>query len=131
VLAKEPAERDQYLIECCAGDESLRLEVESLLSFYSEAQDFIEVPPGDFAAEMFGARESRFETGQRIGKSKASMYKGNPMDLPAQFQGWIVARGGGFGTSATKASGTTRDWFAPDYTNRMLGFRLVKVVSNP
>jgi len=58
--------------------------------------------------------------------SKASVYKGNPLQLPAQYQTWIVARGGSYGSPANKLSGTMRDWFAPNYKNPVLGFRLVK-----
>jgi serine/threonine protein kinase/tetratricopeptide (TPR) repeat protein len=36
-LGKEPAERGAFLHEACAGDESLRAEVESLLAAYKEA----------------------------------------------------------------------------------------------
>jgi len=59
--------------------------------------------------------------------SKGSIYEGNRMQLPARFKDWIVARGGGYTTPVHRVSGTARDWFAPDYKNRVLGFRLVKV----
>ncbi len=58
--------------------------------------------------------------------SKASVYKGNSLQLPAQYQDWIVARGGCYSSSQSKVSGTMRDWFAPNYKNQVLGFRLVK-----
>jgi formylglycine-generating enzyme required for sulfatase activity/serine/threonine protein kinase len=58
--------------------------------------------------------------------SKASVYKGNNLQLPAQYQDWIVARGGSFSSQANKLSGSMRDWFAPNYKNPNLGFRLVK-----
>lgn len=58
--------------------------------------------------------------------SRASLYPGNPLPLPPQNQDWIVARGGGYSSPANKVSGTNRDWFAPNYRNRVLGFRLVK-----
>ncbi|MFN2577824.1 MAG: SUMF1/EgtB/PvdO family nonheme iron enzyme [Pyrinomonadaceae bacterium] len=61
--------------------------------------------------------------------SKASVYKGNPLQLPAQYQDWIVVRGGGYSSPTNKVSGTNRDWFAPNYKNAVLGFRLVKVSS--
>ena len=61
--------------------------------------------------------------------SKASVYKGNPLQLPAQYKDWIVARGGSYSSPANKVSGTMRDWFAPNYKNPVLGFRLVKVSS--
>lgn len=61
--------------------------------------------------------------------SKASVYKGNSLQLPAQYKDWIVARGGSYSSPANKVSGTMRDWFAPNYKNPVLGFRLVKPAS--
>jgi len=61
--------------------------------------------------------------------SKASVYKGNTLQLPAQYQDWIVARGGGYSSPTNKVSGTHRDWFARNYKNAVLGFRLVKAAS--
>ena len=61
--------------------------------------------------------------------SKASLYPGSPLKLPDVQKGWIVARGGSFGSQANKLSGTMRDWFAPNYKNPVLGFRLVKSAS--
>ncbi len=58
--------------------------------------------------------------------SKASVYKGNSGEIQAQYQDWIVARGGGYGSQSSKVSGTMRDWFAPNYKNQVLGFRLIK-----
>ncbi|HVS20986.1 MAG TPA: SUMF1/EgtB/PvdO family nonheme iron enzyme, partial [Pyrinomonadaceae bacterium] len=61
--------------------------------------------------------------------SKASLYKGNPAQLPAQHKDWIVIRGGCYVSSTksdTPVSGTLRTWFAPNYKNQVLGFRLVK-----
>jgi len=61
--------------------------------------------------------------------SKASLYPGSPLKLPDVQKGWIVARGGGYSSSAEKVSATKRDWFAPNYKNAVLGFRLVKSAS--
>jgi len=61
--------------------------------------------------------------------SKASLYPGSPLKLPDVQKGWIVARGGGYSSSADKVSATKRDWFAPNYKNPVLGFRLVKSAS--
>ena len=61
--------------------------------------------------------------------SKASVYKGNALPLPPNFQDWIVARGGGYSSASNKVSGTMRDWFAPNYKNPVLGFRLIKPAS--
>ena len=61
--------------------------------------------------------------------SKASLYPGNPLKLPDVQKGWIVARGGSYSSPANKISATMRDWFAPNYKNPVLGFRLVKSAS--
>jgi len=67
-LAREPARRSDFLASACAGDEPLRREIESLLSFHDEDQSFIERPAADIAAEMLGCHKSRFEPGQQINK---------------------------------------------------------------
>ncbi|HEU5238533.1 MAG TPA: bifunctional serine/threonine-protein kinase/formylglycine-generating enzyme family protein, partial [Pyrinomonadaceae bacterium] len=61
--------------------------------------------------------------------SKASVYQGNQLQLPAQYKDWIVVRGGSYSSQSNKISATMRDWFAPNYKNQVLGFRLVKVSS--
>src|SRR5262249_43501464 len=61
--------------------------------------------------------------------SKASLYPGSTLKLPDAQQGWIVIRGGGYGSQSNLVSGTMRDWFAPDYKSPLLGFRLVKANS--
>lgn len=58
--------------------------------------------------------------------SKASLYPGSPLKLPDVQKDWIVARGGSYSSQANKVSATMRDWFAPNYKNPVLGFRLVK-----
>ena len=61
--------------------------------------------------------------------SKASVYKGNPAQLPDQLKDWIVVRGGSFQSQSKgdrPVSATLRDWVAPNYKNPTLGFRLVK-----
>jgi iron(II)-dependent oxidoreductase len=57
--------------------------------------------------------------------SKASLYKGSALKIPEVQKDWMVARGGGY--ASAKVSATMRDWFAPNYKNPVLGFRLVKV----
>jgi len=61
--------------------------------------------------------------------SKASLYPGSPLKLPDVQKGWIIARGGSYSSQANKVSATMRDWFAPNYKNPVLGFRLVKSAS--
>jgi len=83
------------------------------------------LPAGD---SIFGCR-------QMIGNvwewtsSKASLYPGSPLKLPDVQKGWIVARGGSYSSQANKVSATMRDWFAPNYKNPVLGFRLVRSAS--
>ncbi|HEX7296139.1 MAG TPA: protein kinase, partial [Pyrinomonadaceae bacterium] len=65
-LACEPAQREAFLAARCAGDKSLRWEVESLLSSFEEADSFIETPAGDVAAELLGTHRSTYEPGHQI-----------------------------------------------------------------
>lgn len=65
-LGWEPAKRKQFLKEKCAGDEKLQREVESLLLSLGEADDFIDTPPGDIAAELLGTNRTALETGQQM-----------------------------------------------------------------
>jgi serine/threonine protein kinase len=65
-LACEPGLLDSFLAAECENDEALRVEVESLLSSHEGAEDFIETPAGDVAAELLGSRPSAFEPGQKI-----------------------------------------------------------------
>jgi eukaryotic-like serine/threonine-protein kinase len=43
-LAREESARATFLREACAGDEALRLQVESLIAYASKARDFLAVP---------------------------------------------------------------------------------------
>jgi eukaryotic-like serine/threonine-protein kinase len=65
-LVYEPTQRADFLVRACDGDESLRLEVESLISSHHEAESFIEIPAGDVAAGLLGRDEPGFEPGQQI-----------------------------------------------------------------
>ena len=51
-LERRPEERAAYLADVCSQDEALRREVESLLSYQAESEDFIESPALDVAAKM-------------------------------------------------------------------------------
>jgi serine/threonine-protein kinase len=46
-LKQESTQRTAFLADACAGDEELRLEVESLLAFEPRAGSFIESPPAE------------------------------------------------------------------------------------
>ena len=64
--------------------------------------------------------------------SKASVYPGMALKLPDVQKEWVVARGGSYSSQVKgerPLSGTMRDWFAPNYKNPVLGFRLVKAGS--
>jgi len=51
-LERRPEERAAYLAEVCSNDEALRREVESLLAYQAESEEFIESPALDVAAKM-------------------------------------------------------------------------------
>ena len=65
-LEYEPAYRTVFLARACAGDDVLRHEVESLLSFHDNTDKFMETPPGDVAAQLLGVRNSRFNPGDHV-----------------------------------------------------------------
>ena len=50
-LDSEPSQREAFLKGACAGDETLRKEVESLLACQPEAKDFMESPAMELAAK--------------------------------------------------------------------------------
>ena len=62
-LERDPEERSGFLREACAGDDSLRTEIESLLSSFDGAASFLEDCP---AADVVSA-QSRAVAGKRIG----------------------------------------------------------------
>jgi eukaryotic-like serine/threonine-protein kinase len=62
-LEREPEARSNFLLQACAGDDSLRTEIESLLSSFDSAATFLEDCP---AADLVSA-QSRALTGNRIG----------------------------------------------------------------
>ena len=69
-LRLEPDERTAFLVEACAGDESLRRQVEALLAAHEEAGSFIESPTLEvetrgLAADQ-GTTEGELATGELI-----------------------------------------------------------------
>lgn len=58
-LEREPTARRRFLVEACAGDESLRREVETLLAYDGKAASFIEVPAAAMLARDL-ADDSQF-----------------------------------------------------------------------
>src|SRR5215470_12458089 len=65
---RAPAERSAFLIEACAGDENLRLEVESLLDYDMRAENFMETPPNDIAAGIIAERQPESLIGRALGR---------------------------------------------------------------
>ncbi|MDT5123759.1 MAG: eukaryotic-like serine/threonine-protein kinase [Acidobacteriota bacterium] len=59
--------------------------------------------------------------------SKASFYKGNPMQVEERAKNWIVLRGASYATvDKKKLPLTYRDWFEPTFKYESFGFRLVR-----
>lgn len=65
-LAREPAERDDYLTQACVGDEALRNEVASLLAAHEQAGEFIETPAVEVAAKALAGAEKASAIGRQI-----------------------------------------------------------------
>ena len=69
-LAVHAKERAAFLDRVCAGDDELRLEVESLIASDEEASDFIAEPALAVAAELLAANEGDLLIGQTIARYK-------------------------------------------------------------
>ena len=67
VLELEPDRRASYLAVACAGDDSLRGEVESMVACFEPALGFIEAPLSELAADLLAHEESASIEGQRLG----------------------------------------------------------------
>ncbi|HWP44442.1 MAG TPA: protein kinase, partial [Blastocatellia bacterium] len=63
----ETKERGAFLDKACGGDEELRAEIESLLSYESRAEQFIELPALEVAATMLAKDQLCSEPGSSIG----------------------------------------------------------------
>jgi serine/threonine protein kinase/Tol biopolymer transport system component len=50
-LERDPDERTAFVVEACEGDDELRRELESMIAHHEQAQDFIEQPAFQAAAE--------------------------------------------------------------------------------
>jgi serine/threonine-protein kinase len=66
-LEREPAERFSFLEEACSGDESLKREVESLLSSGEQALNLIHTPAFEMAAGLLSEHIPELIEGQLIG----------------------------------------------------------------
>src|SRR5262249_52890455 len=59
VLEHQPPQRAAFLDAACAGDEDLRCEVESFLSYQTQTEGFIEMPAPQPAAKELSARHDQ------------------------------------------------------------------------
>ena len=66
-LQKERSQRKAFLDEACSGDTTLRQEVESLLEREAEAEDFLEAPVLEVAAQAYGEPQVPSMLGKEIG----------------------------------------------------------------
>ncbi|MDQ3258323.1 MAG: serine/threonine-protein kinase, partial [Acidobacteriota bacterium] len=69
-LECEPESRAAFLDDACAGDAELRREVTSLLAYQSRAENFIEVPAIEVAAEMMAEEPASAMVGHTISHYK-------------------------------------------------------------
>ena len=66
-LELESGDRVSFLNEACAGDESLRRQVESLLVSHEQAGSFLESPAAEVAAPLVTDAQTRLMAGEAIG----------------------------------------------------------------
>ena len=66
-LEREPVKRAAFLDEACAGDESLRKQVDRLLAAHEEAGSFIERPAFEVEAQSLANDQIQLAAGQTIG----------------------------------------------------------------
>src|SRR5262245_1607879 len=66
-LDHAPEKRMEFLAQACAGRESLRAEVELLLTHYDQVDTFLETPPSEIAAEILDRGKTRLTEGQQVG----------------------------------------------------------------
>src|SRR5437773_10482518 len=66
-VERAPGERAAFLHEACHGDEGLRREVDSLLSSYERAENFIELPAFEVAPDLVTDDRASASVGELIG----------------------------------------------------------------
>src|SRR5262245_47865410 len=69
-LEREAEQRAAFLAEACAGDDSLRREVESLLVHQSQAENLLESPVMEVAAKSLDDDQNGSMAGQSLGSYK-------------------------------------------------------------
>jgi len=65
-LEKEASERSAFLVQACAGDQTLRREVESLLTYEHDAEGFMEAPAIEVAARIMAGEHAPIRAGDRF-----------------------------------------------------------------
>jgi len=75
-LSLEPSRREAFLNEVCAGNKSLRKEVDSLLACHSEAENFIEAPAIEVAAKALAQDRGRAMVGRQFGSYQILSFLG-------------------------------------------------------
>src|SRR5688572_12001356 len=65
---RTPAERFDFLNEVCGDDQSIREEVEALLTADDTNEDFLSAPAYEFAAGMLSDEAAEFSAGQKVGR---------------------------------------------------------------
>src|SRR5437764_5160899 len=66
-LDKQRDERELFLAGFCAGDQILQKEVEELILSHEQAEEFLESPASDLAAELLAKGQSGLKLGEKIG----------------------------------------------------------------
>lgn len=67
-LEREPSQRAVFLAEACAGQETLRQEVESLLASHEQGTGFFESLTKEVAAELLAEDQTRMMKGRMLGR---------------------------------------------------------------
>src|SRR5438128_4136216 len=66
-LERDSVERGAFLNEACAGDESLRRQIESLLVSYEQAGSFLESPAAQVGAPLVTSARAKLAAGDAVG----------------------------------------------------------------
>lgn len=69
-LEREEDQRAAFLAAACAGDDSLRREVDSLLAHQSQAGDMLESPVMEIAAKIYAGDQADSVIGRSLGSYK-------------------------------------------------------------
>ena len=71
-LQREGGQRAAFIAESCAGDKTLRSEIEGLIASHkqAESESFIETPASDVAAELLAEGRPGLVVGQTVGSYK-------------------------------------------------------------